>query len=70
VPTRPRPKIEYTTATEFAHALGISVITVSRWVRDGIVRAVDIDGTGRKRILRSEIKRVRAERSGRAPRAN
>ena len=50
------PESKFITVKEFAHFRGVSVETVRRWVRDGLVKADQKGGDhGRIFILRTEM---------------
>ena len=57
------PRQTYT-AAEAARRLGISIDTLRRWDRDGLIRT-DRDGRNRRLVPVTEVERLRAEDSAR-----
>ncbi len=51
-------------AAEAGRALGVTTVSVQRWVRDGLIAAEKMPGkTGAYVLRRSEVERVLAERA-------
>lgn len=43
------------TSTQFAKAIGVSVVTLKRWHENGVLKAYLVEPTGRKKYSREQI---------------
>lgn len=48
-------KQDLLTSTEFAKAIGVSVVTLKRWHESGVLKAYLVEPTGRKKYTTQQI---------------